>query len=105
MGEGSEVKGTPRVLYISDKISLTILLSQPSGSYYFKGTFIVFPWKATQGAAKMALWIKTLATKPDDLNLIPGTHVVKGEDQLLWKLPKHTYMQRDYYKEISVTVQ
>lgn len=34
----------------------------------------------------MPLWIKTLATKPDDLNLITGTYVVKGEDQLLCKL-------------------
>lgn len=33
--------------------------------------------KRTSRASKMAQWIKELATKPDDLSLTPGTHVVK----------------------------
>lgn len=61
----------------------------------------------------MALWIKTLATKPDDFNLIPGTHVVKREDQLLCKLSSglyihaktHIYAKKLLFKKILVTVQ
>jgi hypothetical protein len=33
-------------------------------------------------ACEMVLWVKALAAKPDDLSSIPGTHRVKGENQL-----------------------
>lgn len=36
------------------------------------------------GAGKVYLWLKMLATKPDDFRLTPGTHRVKGKDQLSW---------------------
>lgn len=35
----------------------------------------------------MAQQLKVLVTKPDDLNLVPGTHLVEGENQLLEALP------------------
>lgn len=31
----------------------------------------------------MSLWVKVLATKPDNLSLIPGTHLFEGENGLL----------------------
>lgn len=31
----------------------------------------------------MPQWLKALATKPDDLNLIPDTNMVRGENQVL----------------------
>lgn len=31
----------------------------------------------------MAQWLEELATKPDDLNVISGTYVVEGENELL----------------------
>lgn len=34
-------------------------------------------------AVEMAQWTKALATKPHDLGLSPGSHVVEGESQLL----------------------
>lgn len=34
-----------------------------------------------QGAIKMARQVKELATKPDDLTLIPGTHMAEIENQ------------------------
>lgn len=33
------------------------------------------PW-----ASEMAHWVKLLAGKPGGLNLVPGTHVVEGEN-------------------------
>ena len=36
------------------------------------------PWPS-----KMALWAKMLASKPDDLGLIPGLLMVEEENQLL----------------------
>jgi hypothetical protein len=30
--------------------------------------------KISLGASEMAQWLKALATKPDSLSLIPGTH-------------------------------
>ena len=39
-------------------------------------------FKVSCGANKMAHQVKTLATKPDDLNLIPGTLMVERENQL-----------------------
>lgn len=33
-------------------------------------------------AAEIARWVKMLATKANDWNLIPGTHMVEGESQL-----------------------
>lgn len=34
-------------------------------------------------ASKMALWVKTLAKPKDHLGLIPKTHKIEGENQLL----------------------
>lgn len=34
-------------------------------------------------ADKMAQWLEELVTEPDDLNLISGTYVVGGENELL----------------------
>lgn len=34
-------------------------------------------------AGEVAQWIGVLAAKPDDLRLIPKTHMVEGEKQLL----------------------
>ena len=31
----------------------------------------------------MAQWVKGLATKPDDLSSIPGTHTMEGENWFL----------------------
>lgn len=31
----------------------------------------------------MTTWVKTLATKPDNLSSAPRTHVVEGKNQLL----------------------
>lgn len=33
----------------------------------------------THMASKMPQWAIALATKPDDLRLIPGTYIVEGE--------------------------
>lgn len=34
------------------------------------------------GAGKVDLWLKILATTPDDFRWAPGTQRVKGKDQL-----------------------
>ena len=34
------------------------------------------------GTAEMAQWVKMLAIKPEILSLMPGTHLVEGENQL-----------------------
>lgn len=39
-------------------------------------------WNQTQ-VDKMAQEVKVLASKPDDLSSIPGSHTTKGENQLL----------------------
>lgn len=38
--------------------------------------------KNCAGASEMAQRVKSLATKPNDLNLVPGTHMVEGENRL-----------------------
>lgn len=32
------------------------------------------------GASEVAQWIKGLATKPEDLSSIPGSHIEEGEN-------------------------
>lgn len=49
-------------------------MSTNKGQYYFS--------KVT-GAGEMAQQVKALAAKPGNLNLITGTHIVEGENQLL----------------------
>lgn len=34
-------------------------------------------------AGGMAQWVRVLATKPDHQSLVPGTHVVEGENCFL----------------------
>lgn len=34
-------------------------------------------------AGRIAQWVKILATKPNNLSLNPGLHMVEGENQLL----------------------
>ena len=36
-----------------------------------------------QKNGEMAQWVEVLATKPDDLNSIPGTHTVERENHFL----------------------
>ncbi|EGW01622.1 hypothetical protein I79_012291 [Cricetulus griseus] len=38
-------------------------------------------------ASKMAQWVKTHASKPEDPSLIPGTDTVGGRNQLLLFVP------------------
>lgn len=45
--------------------------------------FVLKVIKAYPGTHEMAQCLKVLAVKPDILNLIPGTHTVEAELQLL----------------------
>lgn len=45
--------------------------------------FIVHSLKNNTGIGEMVQWVKVMETKPGDLSLIPGTHMVEGERQLL----------------------
>lgn len=45
-------------------------------------TFFLLSQSSSLGALGMAQPIKVLAVKPKDLNLIPGTHVMEGGNQL-----------------------
>lgn len=41
-------------------------------------------WVGVVGVAGgMAQWVRVLATKPDHQSLVPGTHVVEGENCFL----------------------
>lgn len=52
--------------------------------------------KGMAGTGKMAQFIKRFATKPDDLNWIPGPHMVEEKNHLsqvaLW--PKNWYTHK-----------
>jgi hypothetical protein len=49
----------------------------------------------------MAQQVKAIATKPDDLTLIPRSHVVKGESQLL-RLVVRQPLHVDYSTNVHV---
>lgn len=48
---------------------------------------------------KMAWWVKALATKPDDLSSIPGTHRVEAENQLFPGTPGKVCMSVHVHTE------
>jgi hypothetical protein len=41
------------------------------------------PKKGRQGGGNMAQWVEVLATKPNDLSLLSGTHLVEEENRFL----------------------
>jgi len=43
--------------------------------------------KPKKKSGEKAQWVKVLATKPDDLSSIPGTHMVEGETPESFPLP------------------
>lgn len=43
--------------------------------------FTVHSLKNNTGTGEMAQWVKVLETKPGDLSLISGAHIVEGERQ------------------------
>jgi hypothetical protein len=45
-------------------------------------SFFFFKEEGKNQSSKMALWVRTLAAKPEGLNLIPKTHMIEGENQL-----------------------
>lgn len=47
------------------------------------GIKVIYILKNKRGGegCKMAWCIKALPTRPDELNTIPGTHIVEGENQ------------------------
>ena len=59
------------------EITQYISISEPLAGQSHCG----YSFKREQGANKMAQWVKALATKTEDLNLMLGAHMV-GENQL-----------------------
>lgn len=39
--------------------------------------------KSTDRPHEMAQWVKTAAAKPEDLNFVPGPHMMEEENQFL----------------------
>jgi hypothetical protein len=56
-----------------------------SGCMIWKHAFS-WPHKAFPIGQHLAQWVKTPATKPEDLRLIPGPHVMEGKKNNSWKL-------------------
>lgn len=69
---------------------------QPSHSVapYGVVSYSLRSWVSPRWTYKMVQWVKTIATKSDNMSLIPGIYIVGGDNQLLKAVfwPPHTYL-------------